>query len=137
MNIDRAISDYERETTRRYDEQVDRDIRRAQAASIDSATTLTAFEDLLAIAKDAIDLADGAAEHIREICNPDISGDLIHRIESWTKQARIDVLGIRAQARGIDPDEPRPHGMNPAIFNGPCDCDDCQHWDAVQRSAAR
>lgn len=65
-NIDRAIRDYERETTRRYGEQVDRDLRLAAAA-------------------------------------------------------------------GIDPDGPRPHGMNPAIFNGPCDCDQCQLWDLMQR----
>lgn len=33
----------------------------------------------------------------------------------------------------VDPDEPRPHGTNPAIFNGPCDCDLCQLWDVMQR----
>jgi hypothetical protein len=30
-------------------------------------------------------------------------------------------------------DEDRPHGTNPAIFNGPCDCDECQRWDIEQR----
>jgi hypothetical protein len=29
--------------------------------------------------------------------------------------------------------EDRPHGTNPAIFDGPCDCDECQRWDIEQR----
>lgn len=30
-------------------------------------------------------------------------------------------------------EQPRPHGTNPAIFDGPCDCDQCQEWDELQR----
>lgn len=33
----------------------------------------------------------------------------------------------------LDDDE-RPHGRNPAIFDGPCDCDECQAWDQKQRT---
>jgi hypothetical protein len=32
--------------------------------------------------------------------------------------------------------EDRPHGTNPAIFNGPCDCDECQRWGIEQRKPA-
>ena len=29
----------------------------------------------------------------------------------------------------------RPHGRNPAIFDGPCDCDECQAFDAAEAAA--
>ena len=54
----------------------------------------------------------------------DPRGDYDVRLAKWTEWKRQQFA-----------DGPRPHGTNPAIFNGPCDCDECQLWDLMQREA--
>lgn len=58
----------------------------------------------------------------------DYERESLRRYDEWNDRELA-----RTAASKIDPDEPRPHGENPAIFDGPCDCDECQLWDQMQR----
>lgn len=37
-----------------------------------------------------------------------------------------------AETAGVEVWDARPHGEYPPMFNGPCDCEQCQLWDAAQ-----
>ena len=53
----------------------------------------------------------------------------------WTKSSLVSEIDSFLKRQKIDLDADRPHGENPAIFNGPCDCDECQLWDQMQRES--